>query len=172
MSTDTLDLEALATEGDAAANTDEVAEAPVVDEEAAAAAQARGAKIQAARLEKLRALFEGKQYEIIKPINLTGVLDDKGEQRRFDTPLGNKGVKGYAIKLVEGQTPEEGYPAKMIFGDSVLKFAAEKYGSLTMPESDKPTRTRRTKEQKAEDDAAKRKAKQEAMEALAAELGF
>lgn len=174
---ETLDLDALAASVDAEgeevvaqapAETTEVVEATEAVVEATATDSGdRGAKITAARRDKLDKLFAGKKYEILKPVDLTN--DPEG--RKFETPLGNKGKKGYAIKLAEGYEPEAGWPSVMIFGESVLRQVEKDYGSVTMPEA-APTRTRRTKEQKEADEQAKLQARREAMEALAAELGI
>lgn len=164
-----LDLEALATQVDADGNevaADVSAETTDATENDLPESD-RGAKITAARRSKLDALFAGKKYEIIKAIDLTE--DPQG--RKFETPLGNKGKKGFAVRLAEGYEPEEGWPSTFIFGESVLRQVEKEYGAIEMPVA-QPTRTRRTKEQKAADEAAKLQARREAQEALARELGL
>jgi hypothetical protein len=172
--TTTADLDQLATEIDAEGNEVAAQAANAATDEGES--NGRGQKISAARRAKLDALFAGKKYEIVKEVDLT--QDPQG--RKFETPLGNQGRKGWAIKLVEGYEPSvdpgsktgELFPTKMIFGESVLRDEAEKtYGAITMPEK-APARVRRSKEQKQAEEAEKRRAKQEAMDALAAELGI
>lgn len=163
--TDTLDLDALAS----AAADEAPAAAPVADaapEAEKVVDHERGAKISIARRAKLDAIFAGKKYVILKEIDLT----DDPAGRKFTTPLGNSGKKGFAIRLAEGYTPSEGYGETMFFGASVLREAAETYGAVEMEA--KPTRTRRSKEEKEADELAKNALRREAMEALAAELGL
>jgi len=100
------------------------------------------------RDQKLKELFAGKKFEIVKKVDL-----DEGQF--FQTPLGNKGRHGYALR-------EVGNPGNhFTVGESVLRTAAAEFQAVELPPE--PPRKRRTKEQKAADDA------REAAEKAAAE---
>jgi len=101
----------------------------------------RAANLAKTREAKFVELFEGRHYEIIKEIHLEG-------EKRFETPFGNKGRNGFAL-LEKGQSDQK----KAIFvGETVLRKAADRFGSVDVPVRE---RKRRTAEQKAADDAAK-----------------
>jgi len=112
----------------------------------------RAASLQASRQVKMDALFKDKKYKILKEVHLK---DDE----RFQTPFGNKGRNGYALQLEDGQEPSEGMPAKFVIGETMLAQIARDYQAVEVPAKE---RKRRTKEQKAADDAAAAKAKAEA----------
>lgn len=143
------------------------------DETEAGGISERGAKISAARVAKMEKIFAGKHYTVIKAFDLTGKKDDADKQLRLETPLGNKIVKGYSIKLDEGMVPNEPYEAKMIFGKNVLLDAQRTYGAIEMPEDVvKAGRPRKSAEEKAQAEKDKAQARRILMEALSEELGF
>ena len=73
------------------------------------------------RKQKLDEMFSGKKFEILKEIHLP-------EGELFQTPLGNKGRHGFAIR-------EQGNPSnQFIVGKTVLKQASEQYGAVDLPE--------------------------------------
>lgn len=169
---DTLDLEdlaAMAAEPDGVEEEDEGTEEGVPD----GIKSERGAKITAARVAKMEALFAGKHYTILKEFDLKGRVDKDGNKLRVPTPLGNFLTKGYSIKLDDGFTPAPGFEARMVFGERVLR-EAEKMGAIEMPPEvvKEGTRTRRSSAEKEELAKKKEADRQALMEALAAELGF
>jgi len=116
----------------------------------------RAASLLATRQAKMDLLFKGQHYDVIKEIHLEG-------DQRFQTPFGNKGRHGYALRLTEGSTPAEGAAAaaggdgsQFVVGDTMLEQIAKEYGAVEVPAKE---RKRRTKEQKAADDAAAAEAK-------------
>jgi hypothetical protein len=113
-------------------------EAPAeVQAEAPETPKDRAASLQATRQQKMDELFRGKKYEIFKEVHLEG-------DNRFETPFGNKGRHGFALREVGN--PDN----KFIVGATMLQQVAEQYGAVEVPAKD---RKRRTKEQKAADDA-------------------
>lgn len=70
----------------------------------------------------MRQLFEGRKYVIIKEVNLP-------PDQRFRTPFGNTGRHGYG--LAEVDNPEN----RFMVGVAVLKQAAERFGSVELPEN-------------------------------------
>jgi len=105
----------------------------------------RAASLAETRKAKMDALFYGQKYDILKEIKLEG--DD-----RFETPFGNKGRNGFALKLSTGYTARDGQPDKFVIGETMLRQVSEQYGAVEVPVKE---RKRRTKEQKAADDAQK-----------------
>lgn len=109
--------------------------------ESASDEQSRGDKMRATRDRKMKELFEGKQYAILGEIHLS-------EDEQFQTPFGNKGRNGYVIKEVNSGN-------RLMVGETVLRKAHEKYGSVPGLPPQKEKRFRRTKAQKQADDARK-----------------
>lgn len=99
---------------------------------------ARGKVLQAIREEKMREAFEGKKFVIDSEIHY-------GPDERFETPFGNKGRHGFILRNVE--TGE-----RLVVGESVLRRISEQFKAVDIPEK---KRKRRTKAQKAADEAAK-----------------
>ncbi len=108
---------------------------------------ARGQALYDAYQEKVRATFEGKKFTILEEVHL-----DKDQ--RFETAFGNKGRNGYI--LVEVGNPGN----KVIVGATVLRRVASDYASVELP-PEAQKRKRRTKAQKAADDAAKAQLREE-----------
>lgn len=129
--------------------TETTTETPVAE-----ASAGRGAALQATRTAKLNKLFsEGRTYTFVRQIDL-----DEGNT--FTTPFGNKGRHGFHIRRTGGPAVEEGViPIEVgsdekgfIVGESMLKQIGEQYSEIqNVPVKE---RKRRTKEQKAADDAA------------------
>lgn len=96
---------------------------------------------------KMDALFKGKKYKIAKEIKLEG-------EDRFVTPFGNKGRNGFALQLVSGEPAviDDKKLDKFIIGETMLKQVHTEYDAIEGGLPEKP-RKRRTKEQKAADDA-------------------
>jgi len=102
----------------------------------------RGAALQEAREQKMKEAFEGQKFVIEREVHMP-------EGQVFQTPFGNKGRHGYVLKNVAtGQLT--------VVGATVLKRISELYDAVELPE---PKRKRRTKAQKAADDAAAKKDK-------------
>lgn len=114
----------------------------------------RGEALYAAHREKVRDAFQGKKFKILKEIHLE-------EDQRFETQFGNKGRHGVILENVE--TGE-----KLIVGNTILRRIARDYGSVDLP-PEAQRRKRRTKAEKAADDAAKAQLREEAR-ALQAKL--
>lgn len=110
-----------------------------------AAPKDRTASLLATRQEKMDTLFKGKKYKIAKEIHLEG-------DERFVTPFGHKGRNGYALVLESGEPAviDDKKLDKFVVGETMLKEIAEKYQAVEVPVKE---RKRRTKEQKAADDA-------------------
>ncbi len=117
-------------------------------------ALSRSEKMSQTRADKMRALFQGKKYKILGEVHLS---KDDGEQ--FQTPFGNKGRNGFVLK-------EDETGSKIIVGEAVLRKADEQYSSILNLPPAKPKRSRRTKAQKAEDDAARAAAQAIAQEKI------
>jgi hypothetical protein len=98
----------------------------------------RAEALLATHRQKMDELFSGKKYEIVKEVHLN-------EGQHFQTPFGNKGRHGFALREVSD------HKNHFTVGASVLRKAAEEYGAVELPTA--PPRKRRTKEQKAADDA-------------------
>ncbi len=114
----------------------------------------RGEKLYKAHSAKLRAAFEGKKYVIVKEFTLDA-------DKKFATEFGNKGRHGFIIQNVDN--PED----KKVVGATVLRRIANEFGAVDLPPETKK-RTRRTKAQKAADDAQKEAERQKALELQAA----
>jgi hypothetical protein len=93
------------------------------------------------RAKKMAELFEGHRYAILGEIHL-------GDDEQFMTPFGNKGRHGWVIKDTQSGK-------KIMVGETVLRKAASMFDAIEGLPPAKPTRHRRTKAQKAEDDARK-----------------
>ncbi len=115
-------------------------------------ALSRSEKMSQTRAGKMKDLFQGKKYKILGEVHLS-----KDDNEQFQTPFGNKGRNGFVLK-------EAASGAKIIVGEAVLRKADELYRSILNLPPAKPKRSRRTKAQKAEDDA-----KRAAAQALAQE---
>lgn len=114
----------------------------------------RGEALYNAHKEKLREAFEGTKWKVLKEVHLD-------EDQRFETQFGNKGRHGVILENVE--TGE-----KTIVGNTVLRRIARDYGAVDLP-PETQRRKRRTKAEKAADDAAKAQQREEAR-ALQAKL--
>ncbi len=114
----------------------------------------RSEKMSQTRTGKMRSLFYGKKYKILGEVHLK-------EDEQFQTPFGNKGRNGFVLKEVDTGT-------KIIVGEAVLRKANEQYDSILDLPPAKPKRSRRTKAQKAADDAARAAAQSLAQERILA----
>lgn len=110
---------------------------------AEAPAKDRAAALLANRQAKMDELYKGQRYKIIKEIHMEG-------DERFQTPFGNKGRHGFALE-------NESTGERHVVGASMLQLIADTYGAVDVPAKE---RKRRTKEQKAEDDAREAEAKE------------
>jgi hypothetical protein len=86
-------------------------------------------------------LFSQKKYLILGEIHL-------GEDEQFQTPFGNRGRHGFVLK-------EQSTGKKIMVGETILRKAASMYDAVVGLPPEKPKRHRRTKAQKAAEDAQK-----------------
>jgi hypothetical protein len=76
------------------------------------------------REQKIKDLFEGRRYSIVREVHL-------GEKQRFVTPLGNRGRHGFLLQ-------EDGTDYRIVVGARLLQIAAQTYGAVDLP----PSKTR------------------------------
>lgn len=84
---------------------------------------ARGAHLAALHAAKMEELFKDRKYTVRREVHLEG-------NQRFVTPFGNKGRHGFILDET-GADPVH----RLVVGESVLRRAAELYGSVELPES-------------------------------------
>jgi hypothetical protein len=113
-----------------------VVEVPVA---AAQTTPDRGEKMAATRAKKMTDLFEGQKYRILAEIHL-------GADEQYMTPFGNRGRHGYVLKNTDTGV-------KIMVGETVLRQAASVFDAILDLPPIEPKRKRRTRAEKAADDA-------------------
>jgi hypothetical protein len=113
--------------------------------------EAKSEALKETRAEIMKRLFDGRKWKVLKEVHL-GKNEQTGLPDRFKTPFGNKGSHGFVLQEVR----EDDQDVREVVGATVLKRAAEEFGAVELPVKQ---RKRRTKEQKASDDAAAAQAK-------------
>jgi hypothetical protein len=117
------------------------ATAPEATTQAASDAVSRETKLAKTRAAKMSELFRHKKYLILGEIHL-------GNDEQFQTPFGNRGRHGFVLS-------EQTTGKKIVVGETMLRNAASMYDAVVGLPPEKPKRHRRTKAQKAAEDAQK-----------------
>lgn len=84
----------------------------------------KGQVLADAHAAKMREVFQGKVYKILREVHLK-------ENERFQTPFGNKGRHGFLLEPVDDQGNPNGN--RIVVGRAVLERAASEFKAVELP---------------------------------------